>query len=92
MKVLHRDLILVVTLYAFWQATLCITKSTQFFSEPQYALIFLILSLELRIIFQYFVDILLHQKTKQEFICCIDNAKLHLKAVLELGYKEILIS
>ena len=29
-----------------------------------------------------FVDVLLHHKTKQEFIFCIDNAKVHLKAVL----------
>ena len=29
-----------------------------------------------------FVDALLHHKTKQEFISGIDNAKVHLKAVL----------
>ena len=29
-----------------------------------------------------FVDVLLHHKTKQEFIFCIDNAKVHLNAVL----------
>ena len=35
-----------------------------------------------------FVDIVQHSKTKQEFICCIDNAKVHLKAVLQLGSKK----
>ena len=29
-----------------------------------------------------FVDVLLHHKTKYEFIFCIDNAKVHQKAVL----------
>ena len=29
-----------------------------------------------------FVDVLLHHKTKQEFIFCIDNAKVYQKAVL----------
>ena len=29
-----------------------------------------------------FVDALLHFKTKEDFIFCIDNAKIHLKAVL----------
>ena len=29
----------------------------------------------------FFVDVLLHYKTKKEFIFCIDNAKVHRKAV-----------
>ena len=36
----------------------------------------------LRNIFQFFVDVLQHHKTKQEFIFCIDSAKVHLKAVV----------
>ena len=28
-----------------------------------------------------FVDVLLHHKTMQEFIFCIDNGKIHLKAI-----------
>ena len=29
-----------------------------------------------------FVDVFLHHKTKQEFVLCINDAKLHLKAAL----------
>ena len=37
------------------------------------------------------VDVLLHHKTKHELIFCMDNAKLHLRAVLQRGYKTILM-
>ena len=36
------------------------------------------------------VDVLLHQKIKHELIFCMDNANLHLRAVLQRGYKKFL--
>ena len=35
-----------------------------------------------------FVDILLRHKVKEEFIFCIDNAKVHLKAVYVCNTKN----
>ena len=37
-----------------------------------------------------FVDVLLGHKARQELTFCNDNAKVHLKTVLELGDKKFL--
>ena len=46
------------------------------------------LRLEFKEYIPILVDGLLHHKTKQEFTFCVDNAKAHMKAVLQLGYKK----
>ena len=37
------------------------------------------------------VGVLLHHKTKHEFMFCIDDAKEHLNAVLQLQYKSFCV-
>ena len=74
---------------AFTSPNLCRALVLLNFSDSESRIIFKLL-LDLRENIPIFVDALLHFKTKQDVIFCIDNAKVHLKAVLSPGYNKFL--